>query len=129
MLTFIGKNLDKVALKEGFMSCMATAENREKRIKMLRFAKGDKVECIDDDGEWVTGVVEDHLFRNEVRTTIGNRTQRHDTQSLKLTATHRHATTKDWAPGQCAPYAVKLDGADMYIYPTEDDDSIVRAVE
>ena len=53
------------------MSCMATAENREKRIKSLRFAKGDKVQCVDDDGEWVTGVVEDHLFRNEVRMAIG----------------------------------------------------------
>ena len=44
-LVFIGKNLDKEALKAGFAACLMTPEMIEKKRGMLRFAVGDKVDC------------------------------------------------------------------------------------
>ena len=53
-LVFIGKNLDKEALKEGFTACVMTPELIEKKRGMLRFAVGEKVDCIGAGGCAVT---------------------------------------------------------------------------
>ena len=63
-LIFIGKDLDHDALRAGFDDCLATPENRQKRIDKLRFKVGDRVECNFGAG-WAPGVVVAHFFRNE----------------------------------------------------------------
>mmetsp|Transcript_102154 Transcript_102154/g.292402 ORF Transcript_102154/g.292402 Transcript_102154/m.292402 type:complete len:491 (-) Transcript_102154:232-1704(-) len=63
-LTFIGKHLDKPALREGFMSCMATEENFQKRVAQLRFKLGDRVECRVGPDEWAPGTVTQHFWRD-----------------------------------------------------------------
>jgi len=44
-LVFIGKNLDKAALTDGFKACLETPERVAEKIKQLRFKIGDKVQC------------------------------------------------------------------------------------
>jgi len=58
-LTFIGKNLDHEELRNNFYACMATEENKEKRIKLLRFGLDDLVECRIGSGaaDWSAGKV------------------------------------------------------------------------
>jgi len=56
-LTFIGKNLDKEALKSGFMACLDTPEKASKRLKGLRFKIGDRVECNTGAKVWSQGKI------------------------------------------------------------------------
>jgi hypothetical protein len=63
-LVFIGKNLDKEALREGFTACVMTSELIERKRGMLRFAIGDKVECISANG-WQTGEVVAQMYNDE----------------------------------------------------------------
>jgi G3E family GTPase len=100
-LVFIGKNLDKEALKAGFASCLARPEILDERRKELRFAIGDEVEC--DVGPnsvvWAKGVVVAQLIRDD-----------------------------GLAPGTLAPYQVRLDdGGDLVWAPIDDDKCIRRA--
>merc|ERR1711871_1411645 len=44
-LVFIGKNLNKAELEEGFKKCLATEDNKQAKIDALRFKIGDKVKC------------------------------------------------------------------------------------
>jgi G3E family GTPase len=62
-LVFIGKNLQKEALKGGFAACLASPEIDEQKRQELRFAVGDKVECATRDG-WQKGEVVLHLYRH-----------------------------------------------------------------
>jgi hypothetical protein len=63
-LVFIGKNLDKEALKEGFSACVMTPALLERKRGMLRFSIGEKVECITPDG-WQSGEVVGQMYRDE----------------------------------------------------------------
>ena len=62
-LVFIGKNLDKAALRASFADCMATPANLEKKIKALRFKVGQRVLC-NVDG-WVPGTITALFWRSE----------------------------------------------------------------
>ena len=95
-LIFIGKDLDHDALREGFNECLATPENRQKRIDKLRFKVGDRVEC-KYGGGWAAGVVVAHLFRGP---------------PLPL--------------GKSVPYQVKLDEANSLIFAPADDNRVIR---
>merc|ERR1719263_2587140 len=79
-LVFIGKNLDHASLKEAFAACAYTPEMKAKKLKALRFALGDTVECKTGAG-WTRGTVVAHMYRDE-----------------------------HMPPGMVAPYQVKLDG-------------------
>jgi len=63
-LTFIGKNLDHDELRQKFYDCMATEENQQKRIKMLRFGVGDRVECRTGQTEWSLGNIVQLLWKS-----------------------------------------------------------------
>jgi G3E family GTPase len=63
-LTFIGKNLDHDELRNGFYACMATEENRQKRLKALRFQVGQRVECRTGQTEWSLGHVKEQLWKS-----------------------------------------------------------------
>ena len=95
-LIFIGKDLDHDALIAGMNECMATPENKQKRIDKLRFAIGDRVMCNTGDG-WLGGVVVAHFYRND---------------SFPL--------------GKTVPYQIKLDGVEELIFSPVDDDRAVR---
>ena len=97
-LTFIGRNLDHAALRQGFMDTMHTEENLAKRIKTLRFAIGDSVECSVGEGvdKWAKGTVVNHLWRDD-----------------------------SFPPGLTVPYQIKLDDGDL-IYAPGDDDELIR---
>lgn len=96
-LVFIGKNLDHEKLRAGFAACCYTAESVAKRLKSLRFRKGDLVECKTGKNKWTKGKVVDLLYREEFM-----------------------------SPGEVAPYQVELVGGDL-IYAPSDTDDIIRA--
>jgi len=98
-LVFIGKNLDKAALTDGFKACLETVERVAEKIKQLRFKIGDKVQCKTglDKNPWSTGEVVAIMYRDN-----------------------------SMPPGVLAPYQVKLDKGDL-IYAPMDDDVIIRA--
>jgi len=98
-LVFIGKNLDKAALTDGFKACLETPERVAEKIKQLRFKIGDKVQCKTglDKNSWSTGEVVAIMYRDN-----------------------------SMPPGVLAPYQVKLDKGDL-IYAPLDDDVIIRA--
>jgi len=98
-LVFIGKNLDKAALTDGFKACLETVERVAEKIKQLRFKIGDKVQCKTglDKNPWSTGEVVAIMYRDN-----------------------------SMPPGVLAPYQVKLDKGDL-IYAPLDDDVIIRA--
>jgi len=62
-LTFIGKNLDHDDLRQKFYDCMSTEQNKEKRIKRLRFSLGARVECRTGQDTWSAGNVEQLLWK------------------------------------------------------------------
>mmetsp|Transcript_67804 Transcript_67804/g.189268 ORF Transcript_67804/g.189268 Transcript_67804/m.189268 type:complete len:443 (-) Transcript_67804:114-1442(-) len=97
-LVFIGKNLDKAALTEAFKACLATPERREKKIKLLRFSVGDKVQCKTGKGKnaWSNGEVVAIMYRDE-----------------------------QMSPGAVAPYQVKLDDGEL-IYAPADEERLIR---
>jgi len=97
-LVFIGKNLDKKELEEGFAACAYTEESQKKKLEALRFKIGDTVEC-NVEGGWVSGEVTKLMFRDE-----------------------------EWSmpPGVVAPYQVKTVEGDM-IYAPADNDRLVRS--
>jgi len=95
-LVFIGKNLVRDELQAKFNACMVTEETRDKRIKMLRFAVGDKVQC--NTGEnWSKGTIVKLMYRDEFM-----------------------------PPGMVAPYQVKLEGTDNCIYAPADEDEVIK---
>jgi len=98
-LVFIGKNLDKAALTDGFKACLETPEKVAEKIKQLRFKIGDEVQCKTslDENPWSTGEVVAIMYHGD-----------------------------SMPPGQVAPYQVKLDTGDL-IYAPIDDDAIIRA--
>merc|ERR1712137_428487 len=49
-LVFIGKKLNHEELKRDFAACASTQDLVEKKMKKLRFAVGDKVQCMTDKG-------------------------------------------------------------------------------
>lgn len=63
-LTFIGKNLNHEELRQKFYDCMSTEENTQKRLKMLRFSIGDRVECRTGQTEWSLGNVVQQLWKS-----------------------------------------------------------------
>jgi hypothetical protein len=90
-LVFIGKNLDKEALKSGFVKCAVTPELAERKLKQLRFEKGSKVECRTGEG-WQKGEVAALMYRDEYM-----------------------------PQGVVAPYQVKLDSGSLIYAPHDDD--------
>ena len=94
-LTFIGKNLDKTALQEGFDETLATEENKAKRAAKLRFKIGDEVECNLGFNKWKTGKVISLFFRDE-----------------------------SMPPGMTAPYQVQLDEGDIIFAPADKEELI-----
>jgi len=94
MGVFIGKNLDKEALKSGFTSCAWTPELEEETRAKLRFTVGDAVECKTSDG-WERGAVVSQMYRED-----------------------------HMPPGMVAPYQVKLDTGDIIYAPVDEDDVI-----
>jgi len=95
-LVFIGKNLDKEALKVGFAACVATPYQQEKKRKLLRFSVGDKVECKMGSG-WKKGEVLELMYRDD-----------------------------SMPPGVVAPYYVKLDEGGRTYAPHDENDLIRR---
>ena len=65
-LMFIGKNLDVNEIRQGFNSCLATEENRDKRAARLRFRIGDVMEC--NTGAWKRGKVVSLFYREGTMT-------------------------------------------------------------
>ena len=98
-LTFIGKNIDHDALREGFNKCLCTPELNAKRLKKLRFAIGDRVECNTGIGGWGAGSVINLMYRDD-----------------------------SFPPGDVAPYQVQLDDGDL-IYAPADVDELIRAAK
>jgi G3E family GTPase len=98
-LVFIGKNLDKEALKAGFAACLATPEFLEKKLAALRFALGDSVEC-----------------------RVGN-------MWLQGTVVHRLYHDKDMTPGMVAAYQVKLAIGEYIFAPADHESCIRKAGE
>lgn len=96
-LVFIGKNLDHAALKEGFAKCVATAEQKAKKCKQLRFAVGDDVLCNTEEG-WVKGTVVALMFRADYM-----------------------------PPGMVAPYQMKTEKGDVIYAPADSNDCIRKA--
>ena len=101
-LTFIGKHLDKPALRAGFESCLATAENFQKRNDLLRFRVGDRVECRtgpDEELDWEAGVVTEQYWRDPT-----------------------------WPPWKTSvPYQVQLESDGGMIFAPQDHPDVVRA--
>ena len=95
-LTFIGKNLDKGALQEGFDECLATEENKAKRAAKLRFKVGDEVECNLGFDKWRPGKVTMLFWRD-----------------------------KSMPPGMTAPYQIELDNGDI-IWAPADEEEVIR---
>ena len=93
-LVFIGKNLDHDALKAAFAACLITAEMKEKKLKSLRFAIGDKVQCKTGAG-WSKGTVVQLMWRGP-----------------------------GMPPGMVAPYQVELESGDLIYAPHDDDQLI-----
>jgi hypothetical protein len=60
-LVFIGRNLNKKELEEGFAACLHTPELQKRKIEALRFSVGDAVEC-HVDGGWAPGEVVAQLY-------------------------------------------------------------------
>ena len=96
-LVFIGKNLDKAALKAAFSACAATPEALEKKKKSLRFAIGAKVQCNTGEG-WQDGEVVQLMYRDEFM-----------------------------PPGMVAPYQVQLASGDLIYAPQDSDELIRKA--
>jgi len=99
-LVFIGKNLDSEELKRGFMQCMYNPELEEVRLKQLRFAVGDSVECNVGGmrrASWKKGIVVVKRYRDE-----------------------------NMPPGLIAAYQVRLDDSGDLIYAPDDFDEIIR---
>lgn len=97
-LVFIGKNLDHAALRASFEACACTPDSIAKRVKTLRFAKGDSVECKTGKNQWTKGTVVALMYRENFM-----------------------------SPGEVAPYQIELDDGDL-IYAPGDTDDIIRAV-
>jgi len=95
-LVFIGKNLNKAELKASFEACLANDGNQDKKLKQLRFAVGDTVECKTGRDKWSKGKVVVLMYRDDTM-----------------------------PPGMVAPYQVQLDGGDL-IYAPEDIDELIR---
>jgi len=93
-LVFIGKNLDHAALKAGFEACQVNDELQQKKLKALRFAIGDKVQCKTGEG-WSAGKVVQHMYRDEMM-----------------------------PPGVVAPYQVQLDSGALIYAPEDDESLI-----
>jgi hypothetical protein len=60
-LVFIGKNLNKKELEEGFAACLHSPELQKRKREALRFSVGDAVEC-HVDGGWAPGEVVAQLY-------------------------------------------------------------------
>ena len=95
-LVFIGKNLNKEELTKAFHACSASKEAQEKRLKMLRFALGDKVQCKTGPNQWSDGEVVELMYRDE-----------------------------QMPPGMVAPYQVKLASGSL-IYAPADEEELIR---
>jgi len=65
-LVFIGKGLDKTDLAAAFNRCLATPQNYANRAAKLRFAVGEQVDFLSDDGDgWVGATVTRHHVRDD----------------------------------------------------------------
>merc|ERR1712216_259194 len=93
-LVFIGKNLDHEALKAEFKKCLVTPEQQAKKLKSLRFAVGDKVQCNTEKG-WLPGSIVAVMYRADYM-----------------------------QPGMVAPYQIKLDGGDLIFAPADSNNCI-----
>jgi len=96
-LVFIGKNLDHAALKAAFAACAVTEDLKAKKIKNLRFAMGDTVECNTGSG-WQKGEVVAMMYRDE-----------------------------GMPPGMVAPYQVKLADGGLIYAPHDTDELVRKA--
>jgi len=96
-LVFIGKNLDHAALKEAFAKCAMTDDLKQKKMKQLRFAVGDAIECNTGAG-WQKGEVVRLMYRDEFM-----------------------------PPGMIAPYQVKLADGGLIYAPEDQDQLIRKA--
>jgi len=103
-MVFIGKGLDEQFLASTFNNCLATPENLTRKASTLRFKPGDAVECRTtgfdaEEGErWAAGTVVEVLHRAD-----------------------------DMAPGEVAPYRVRLeDGSELTVL-TDEGSEIVGA--
>ena len=97
-LTFIGKNLDHAALRQGFEDCLANEASYTKLKESFRFGVGNAVECNTGDG-WVRGTVVVLLYREE-----------------------------GMHPSFLAPYQVKLDDGGLIYCPADADTCVRQAV-
>ena len=96
-LVFIGKNLDHDELKAKFRACLETPEVLEKRMKLLRFAIGDRVKC-NTGAAWKVGEIVALMYRGEYM-----------------------------PPGMVAPYQIKLDDGALIYAPEDRDELVQRA--
>jgi len=95
-LVFIGKNIDAAGLRAGFMACLATPENLERKLNALRFKKGDRVECNMGDS-YSPGTITELLYRDD-----------------------------EMEQGQVCPYKIALDNGTSTWAPYDEDDTIRR---
>ena len=101
-LVFIGKNLEPAALNASFNACLSTPQLHQARLKALRFAAGDVVECNVGGSEWAVGEIVSLMYRDEKT-----------------------------PPGRVRPYQIrlaeKLKGFENeYVYAVYDEDVVVR---
>jgi hypothetical protein len=96
-LVFIGKNLDRAELEAAVDKCNYSPEMMTERLKTLRFAVGDAVEC--QTGEsWERGKVVALMYRDD-----------------------------EMPPGMIAPYQVQLDSGALIFAPADIQRLIRRA--
>jgi len=69
---FIGKNLNKEELEQGFLKCKSTPELLESRLKAMRFKVGDLVQ-FKTQKEWIRGRVTDIMFHDKKRMEPGRK--------------------------------------------------------
>ena len=93
----VGSNIDHAALERGLRDCMVSPETLEKKLRALRFAIGDTVECRTQRG-WSKARVVDRLYRDE-----------------------------SMPAGLVAPYQLLLEEGNGLIYAPEDSKEVVRA--
>jgi len=96
-LVFLGSNLDHEMLDRGLRGCVVSPMVIAQKIKALRFAVGDAVECRTRGG-WAKGIVVDLLYRDD-----------------------------SMPPGLIAPYQLRLDTDESLIYAPEDTGEVIRA--
>ena len=97
LVVFLGSNPDRETLERGLRACVISPASMAKKLKALRFAVGDTVECLSQSG-WSKAIVVDQLYREH-----------------------------GMPPGLVAPYQLRLEEGGALIFAPMDSKEVVRA--